>query len=352
MSLIAYIKIITIDNMNKQEFSDMIYSTLGIRKISEKEKEILLSNLDSFYNISYCSFYNANNILFTNFIKNDITLNNQNKLVKLLKKKRRIGVTGYKFNALLKNKSNKKYYKNVFLKELPIFDPTNIDLYYNNDNSISESTQMMHNLIYNTNHYTNVEILINYLTSKLVEINVTPHFSKYYGSFLVKMNKFTYDITESNTILNNIDSILDKSNVKCIQYTDNIYLEYNDVPVYLIVNESINYDIDDLKANQTITYDFLVMLTFSIFSTISTIVTLFEIKHNDLHLGNIMLEKTDKEYLYYEFNNIKYKVPTYGYIVKIIDWGRGTYDFNKHSGKNDIFLSTGECFEQYIYKRN
>ena len=68
MSLIAYIKIITIDNMNKQEFSDMIYSTLGIRKISEKEKEILLSNLDSFYNISYCSFYNANNILFTNLL--------------------------------------------------------------------------------------------------------------------------------------------------------------------------------------------------------------------------------------------------------------------------------------------
>lgn len=44
--------------------------------------------------------------------------------------------------------------------------------------------------------------------------------------------------------------------------------------------------------------------------------------HNDLHGNNVMYVKTDQEYLHYKHNGICYKVPTHGYIMKIIDFDR------------------------------
>jgi hypothetical protein len=62
--------------------------------------------------------------------------------------------------------------------------------------------------------------------------------------------------------------------------------------------------------------------------------------HNDLHTNNIMYIETDKEFIYYTHNQIHYKVPTYGRIYKIIDFGRSIYRF-----KNKMFYS--DCFEKH-----
>jgi hypothetical protein len=61
--------------------------------------------------------------------------------------------------------------------------------------------------------------------------------------------------------------------------------------------------------------------------------------HN-LHTNNIMYIETDKEFIYYTHNQIHYKVPTYGRIYKIIDFGRSIYRF-----KNKMFYS--DCFEKH-----
>lgn len=45
--------------------------------------------------------------------------------------------------------------------------------------------------------------------------------------------------------------------------------------------------------------------------------------HNDLHANNVMYVPYDKEYLYYNSNGQLYKVPTFGYLIKIIDFERG-----------------------------
>ena len=42
-----------------------------------------------------------------------------------------------------------------------------------------------------------------------------------------------------------------------------------------------------------------------------------------------MYIKTERLYLYYKFNNIYYKVPTHGYLFKIIDFGRAIFKFHK-----------------------
>lgn len=48
----------------------------------------------------------------------------------------------------------------------------------------------------------------------------------------------------------------------------------------------------------------------------------FGFTHNDLHGNNVMYVKTDKEYLYYKHDGVVYRLPTYGYILKIIDFDR------------------------------
>ena len=65
-----------------------------------------------------------------------------------------------------------------------------------------------------------------------------------------------------------------------------------------------------------------------------------------------MYKKTDKLYLYYKYNNIYYKVPTHGYIFKIIDFGRSIFTFRNKVFFNDTFEKHGEAEGQYSIPYN
>ena len=71
--------------------------------------------------------------------------------------------------------------------------------------------------------------------------------------------------------------------------------------------------------------------------------------HNDLHVQNIMGAKTNKKFLYYTHNNTIYKIPTYGYIMKIIDFGRSTFTVDNTYYIGDVFSSDGEAGGQYLH---
>jgi serine/threonine protein kinase len=75
----------------------------------------------------------------------------------------------------------------------------------------------------------------------------------------------------------------------------------------------------------------------------------FQFTHNDLHTNNIMYVNTDLEYLYYRFEQRMYKVPTYGRIYKIIDFGRSIYTFEKHVFCSDSFFAKGDAATQYNF---
>lgn len=69
---------------------------------------------------------------------------------------------------------------------------------------------------------------------------------------------------------------------------------------------------------------------FQVVAALTTAQQLFEFVHNDLHTNNVMWSSTDEEYLYYEIKGATgkdryYRVPTFGKIFKIIDFGRATY---------------------------
>ena len=60
-----------------------------------------------------------------------------------------------------------------------------------------------------------------------------------------------------------------------------------------------------------------------------------------------MYKKTSKKFLYYKYNNLYFKVPTYGIIFKIIDFGRSIFTFKNKIFCNDIFSEFGDCESQY-----
>jgi hypothetical protein len=64
----------------------------------------------------------------------------------------------------------------------------------------------------------------------------------------------------------------------------------------------------------------------------------FGFVHNDLHSNNVMYVSTDKEFLYYKVGEKQYKVPTYGYIIKIIDFERGTGSIRVQGMKEPKFF--------------
>ena len=69
----------------------------------------------------------------------------------------------------------------------------------------------------------------------------------------------------------------------------------------------------------------------------------YSFTHNDLHVNNIMFKKTDRQYLYYKFNNIYFKIPTHGYLFKIIDFGRCIFTYHNKTFFNDTFDKHGEA---------
>jgi len=76
----------------------------------------------------------------------------------------------------------------------------------------------------------------------------------------------------------------------------------------------------------------------------------YDMIHNDLHTQNILFEPTTQLYLDYKLNSVTYKVPTFGYIVKIIDFGRATYRlYDDELIMGDVFKAKGEAGEQFAY---
>jgi hypothetical protein len=121
-------------------------------------------------------------------------------------------------------------------------------------------------------------------------------------------------------------------------------------PVQIICMENCENTFDNLIANEELEEKEWFSALMQIIMTLVTYQKVFLFTHNDLHTNNIMYNKTDKKFLYYKFNNKYYKVPTYGRIYKIIDFGRGIY---KYSGKqfcSDCFKNGEDASTQYNFE--
>ena len=86
---------------------------------------------------------------------------------------------------------------------------------------------------------------------------------------------------------------------------------------------------------------------FQVSMILATYQKVFDFTHNDLHTNNIMWVKTDKKFICYKYDNTYYKVPTYGKLYKIIDFGRAIYRFQDKIICSDSYHPKGDAATQY-----
>jgi hypothetical protein len=334
-----------------------IYSIFQLKKYDPLYQSKLKKSIHKLYEVKDTHFFNVNLNLFSNIKLEYKTFNHSRQLIKLLKNKKNIDVNGKIITSLIRYK-HKQYIKDIFLKECFITDMHALLLERNTKQNIYKKYLCQDNL-YNLNNTSNIELLLTFLTSKLVEKNVSPHFPFFYGFSQTIFKKHTVNITEEyeQDILDNIKKDpLNDIQFKIIKKNNEVYLETYNIPVLLIATEKLdgdllNYIHDKEDNEEDISNGEWLSFIFQIIAALTIIQKYFNACHNDLHTSNIMFSYTEQKYIYYEYKKKIYKVPTYGKILKIIDWGRSSYNFNNFEGKNNVYNSNGPTFGQNIYNR-
>jgi hypothetical protein len=118
-------------------------------------------------------------------------------------------------------------------------------------------------------------------------------------------------------------------------------------PVQVIALEKCENTLDNLITHGDITDEMWNSIVMQILFSLITFQKTFSLTHNDLHTNNIMYCETDKKFLHYKLNHIYYKVPTYGKIFKIIDFGRAIYKFRGQLLCSDSYHPKGDAATQY-----
>jgi hypothetical protein len=146
------------------------------------------------------------------------------------------------------------------------------------------------------------------------------------------------------------DSMDDESESSIESEEEDVFCKINEFPIQLICLEKCENTLDFLMENDKLNENEWISCLFQVIITLSVYQKTFSFTHNDLHTNNIMYIPTDKQYIHYCFNGIYYKVPTYGKIYKIIDYGRAIYKYNGKIMCSDSFHPKGDAASQYNFE--
>jgi serine/threonine protein kinase len=135
------------------------------------------------------------------------------------------------------------------------------------------------------------------------------------------------------------------------------YAEFHDFPVQVTLLERADETLEDLSEEE---FDDpkeheerWTAWLFQIIAALSAAQHSFGFAHNDLHSNNVMWSETDQKFLHYRIHKGKdsyiMRVPTYGKLMKIIDFGRASYTLPDPGGFfiSDAFYPGNDAAEQY-----
>ena len=130
---------------------------------------------------------------------------------------------------------------------------------------------------------------------------------------------------------------------------EQIIVKIKDFPIQAILLEKCISTLDRIMMTDELTKEEWSSILFQIIMTLIMYQKMFEFTHNDLHTNNVMFIETTEEFLYYFYEDQYYKVPTYGRIFKIIDFGRAIYKFRGELICSDSFHPKGDAATQYNF---
>jgi len=130
---------------------------------------------------------------------------------------------------------------------------------------------------------------------------------------------------------------------------DEVIISLKNFPVELIALECCKDTLDSYITNSKIKDNEWDSIILQIIIILATYQKTFLMTHNDLHTNNIMYCETEKKYIIYKINNKHYKIPTFGKIYKIIDFGRAIYTYKGKQMCSDSYSKEGDAATQYNF---
>lgn len=138
-----------------------------------------------------------------------------------------------------------------------------------------------------------------------------------------------------------------------------IFAKVKKFPVMMIFTESSENTMDSLLDNyeelgcEPCSEEWDIIWTawiFQVIAALTVVQRIFGFTHNDLHTNNIVWERTEKKYLFYKsVDETIFKVPTFGKIFKIIDFGRSIFKINETLFYSDDFREGNDAGDQYCF---
>jgi len=129
---------------------------------------------------------------------------------------------------------------------------------------------------------------------------------------------------------------------------------FKSVPVHVTVMEKCHGTLYELMMMHPETEKHLAWVSQVMFALAYAQRTI-SLVHNDLHANNVMYTPTDAKFYYYNCGGVIYRVPTFGYTIKIIDFERGIASIRITGMKepklfmSDHFYAEEEAGGQYNY---
>jgi hypothetical protein len=121
------------------------------------------------------------------------------------------------------------------------------------------------------------------------------------------------------------------------------------MPVQIICLEKMRETLDSYMENNDVDDNEWSSIFLQIIFLLLVYQKAFDFTHNDLHTNNIMYIDTEEEYLYYKYNKEYYRVPTFGKIWKIIDFGRAIYTFKGKQIVSDSYDLNEDAGTQFNF---
>lgn len=275
----------------------------------------------------------------------------------------------------------------LFFKFSPLLDPLKYltGTYESYDNTLPTLKTTPHPKMADVNNSSYVDGFFYYLSNRLLDQGFL-HGTRFHGSFLAMKNDFLYDISEEVDHLEDSEFFhknrgtlfeLDqdyhfsdsrKNKDRVVLSDEPIELEFDSLedisvqsskdslcfnlhavikqfPVQIIAMDKYEETLDSLLDEMNT--EELTACLMQIIMTLITYQKVYSFVHNDLHTNNIMYVPTELTHLTYCYQGVYYKVPTYGKLYKIIDYGRSIYTFQGNRFVSDSFHPEGDAGTQY-----
>ncbi len=138
-----------------------------------------------------------------------------------------------------------------------------------------------------------------------------------------------------------------------------IGLEFKDMPVLMSFQKEADGVMDDLffdeeevgaKAGTAAWEARWTAWIFQVCAALAQMQAAYNMTHNDLHTNNVVWTETKEPFLFYKSaNGDMYKVPTYGKIFHIIDFGRAIFRVGHRQWISDDYIGDNDAAGQYNF---